>query len=190
MTENIWRVYIDDLTPAGEETNNTYQLIEQEAEPTVSIAGSTIDTTKTALVIQRKETTDIVDITTGTWTPTIGNGSVDFTTSIQTGEYMRIGNHVFAYVYLLWSARNSTSGIFTRVSLPFSVSSFGSGVNFGRLDGVTAGDGNILIVGQPEINYVRFRAISSTTGNETPDLLNTNFQESGLMTFSLNYITS
>lgn len=53
MSQNIWRVYINDSSPNNGETTGSYQLITQELEPTYSIAGSSIDTSQTTLVIQK-----------------------------------------------------------------------------------------------------------------------------------------
>lgn len=55
MSENVWRVFIDDATPSGSETDQTYQIITQELEPTTSIAGSDIDATQTTLLKRRFE---------------------------------------------------------------------------------------------------------------------------------------
>ncbi len=56
-------------------------------------------------------------VTTGTWTPTIGDGTNDFTTTTAVGEYRKIENQYFCNIRVIWNSKGSASGNI-EISLP------------------------------------------------------------------------
>jgi uncharacterized protein (UPF0218 family) len=54
---------------------------------------------------------------TGTWTVTIGNGTTNFTTSITSGNYVRMGNVYHCWIQVVWTSKNSVTGSI-QISLP------------------------------------------------------------------------
>lgn len=60
----------------------------------------------------------------GSYTPTIGDGTNNFTTSTALGKYAFIGNLYFVSIRLVWTSKGSASGTQpVLISLPFTVGS-------------------------------------------------------------------
>jgi hypothetical protein len=75
--------------------------------------------------------------TTNFFTPTIGNGSANFTTSTQSGYYARVGNLVYFEDWVVWSSKGSVSSGNLVVSLPpIPIASNRAVFNIGYFNGI------------------------------------------------------
>jgi hypothetical protein len=73
---------------------------------------------------------------TNAYTPTIGNGSANFITSIASGYYAKMGNLVYFETWLTWYSKGSASSGNLVVSLPFQVASARAVYSIGYVDGI------------------------------------------------------
>lgn len=59
-----------------------------------------------------------------TWTPTIGDGTNNFSTSTASGQYTKLGNMVWFTLDIIWTSKGSAvAGSNLNVSLPLAISS-------------------------------------------------------------------
>lgn len=100
-------------------------------------------------------------ITKGTYTPTVGDGTNNFTMNRQEGWYVRIGDFVNFSVWVDWASKGSATGAI-RISLPFNiagVSFYRSAVYFGLTTGLvwTVAGKDTTLIGQlvTGSNYVQ-----------------------------------
>jgi hypothetical protein len=80
----------------------------------------------------------VTTIKTGTYTPTIGDGTNNFTMTNAEGWYSQIGDTVHFSAWLNWSGKGSATGAM-RISLPFNISGtsfYRSSVSFGSTTGL------------------------------------------------------
>ena len=72
------------------------------------------------------------------YTPTIGDGTYNFSTSTQDGYYVIVGNLVYFEIWLKWTSKGSaTSTSSLRISLPFTMASERVGFSLAYLVGFT-----------------------------------------------------
>lgn len=70
-----------------------------------------------------------ITTTIQTYTPTIGDGTNNFTTSTANGQYVRVGNLVSFWLHLIWTSKGAAAGNI-RISLPLTVSASVSRTSF------------------------------------------------------------
>ncbi len=93
-----------------------------------------------------------------TYTPTIGDGTNNFSTSSATGYYMRVGGRTFLSVRVVWTGKGSAvAGNILRISLPFTTSSSPNRYtySFGYVAGITSTTQLLAVTNDAE-NYIRF----------------------------------
>jgi hypothetical protein len=93
----------------------------------------------------------VTTIKTGTYTPTIGDGTNNFTMSNANGWYSQSGDTVNFSAWLNWSGKGSATGAM-RISLPFSITGAGfyrSSVSFGSTTGLvwTVAGKDVTLIG-------------------------------------------
>lgn len=74
---------------------------------------------------------------TGTYTPTIGNGTVNFITTAASGYYSKVGNLVYFEAFLVWTSKNSATTGNLSISLPFPIASTRAVFTVGYAGGIT-----------------------------------------------------
>jgi len=134
---------------------------------------------------------DFDDLTeTGTFTPTLGDGTNDYTLSTATGNYTRIGKQVTAYINITWTDLGSAGGTILRVGgLPYAATSaagFRAGTNLAYVDGLDNGAGK-QITGwlAASVDYISFYLIND---NAAPSSLLANSSNStGILQLSVSY---
>jgi len=112
-------------------------------------------------------TNNLQNYTTGTFTPVIQGGSSTGTGtySTQVGRYTRIGNRVFIYVAIVWSAHTGTGQI-RIANLPFTVNANdNSGMAIGAVVTLAVGAALMpMISATPSTTYCSLASYNSTTG--------------------------
>jgi len=79
---------------------------------------------------------------TNSFTPIIGNGSANFTTTTQSGNYAKVGNLVYFEAWVVWSSKGSATSGNIVVSLPpVPVASNRAAFNVGYCSGITTAGG-------------------------------------------------
>ena len=76
---------------------------------TLNSTSASITNTITAASLNLGES-DLSFFQTGTWTPTVGDGTNEFTYATQDGNYQRIGDVVFVTFEIIYSSKGSASG--------------------------------------------------------------------------------
>lgn len=102
----------------------------------------------------------------GTWTPTVGDGTNNFTLTTAIGNWTRKENEVTFYCRVVWSSKGSASGT-VRISLPFTVrniTSFRVAFYLGKVNGVTFADG-IEAATDGNLAYLVLRSLTSGTND-------------------------
>lgn len=112
----------------------------------------------------------------GDYTPTIGDGTHNFTTTTQKGYYQKFGNQVYFEAWLVWSSKGSASGNLV-VSLPFTNQSSRPAFNFGYMANITNAT---QILGDSEAGLTNFTvAFTSTSGGAVAPVQVSNCGASG-----------
>jgi hypothetical protein len=108
----------------------------------------------------------------GTWTPTLGDGTNNFTMSSQFGDYCRMGGLVFLNGRLSWSSKGSASGSI-RLSMPFAKESSwnNSAIQFTFMDGISTSNVQIGAQFPGTTDYVNFYGSDTTTSFKAIDVL-------------------
>jgi hypothetical protein len=107
--------------------------------------------------------------TTQTYSPTIGDGTNNFTTSAASGWYYRVGARTFVNINITWTGKGSaSSGATVRISLPIT-SNVAPGANcfsIGFINGVTSTTGAPLAFCNGGDNYIQLiNFVSGSSGS-------------------------
>lgn len=88
----------------------------------------------------------------------------DYTTSINEAWYIKQGDILHFTINIEWTARASSSAVL-RITLPFAAK-YPTAITLGKNSGLEAAPGTDLMMAHMEgaSNYIKFTAISSTTG--------------------------
>jgi hypothetical protein len=101
----------------------------------------------------------------GTFTPTIGDGTHNFTTSQATGYYEQMGNLVFVEIWIKWTGKGSaTAASGVQVSLPFPVVSARPTCSLGYNSGFTFGS-QLTASSVAGWSYLELDSLSNTGGS-------------------------
>lgn len=120
--------------------------------------------------------------TTQTYTPTIGDGTNNFTGVTASGWYYRIGARTFVNINISWTGKGSASGT-VRISLPgTSASAPGSNCfSIGYISGVTSASTPLAFCNGTD-NYIQL--INFVSGGAGTSIVASNFATSGQLQFA------
>jgi hypothetical protein len=105
--------------------------------------------------------------TTNSYTPAIGNGTFNFTTTTQSGYYAKVGNLVYFEAWVIWSSKGSAASGNLSVTLPpVPVASTRAAFNIGYVAGVT-GVSQLVAISGGGGTTVSIDIFSGITGNTT-----------------------
>jgi len=105
--------------------------------------------------------------TTNSYTPVIGNGTFNFTTTTHSGYYAKVGNLVYFEAWLVWSGKGSAASGNLSVTLPpVPVASPRAAFNIGYVTGVT-GVSQLVAITDGGGTSVSIDSFSGTTGSTT-----------------------
>lgn len=143
-----------------------------------------------AALVEHETAINLLEARTGAWTPTLACGTSGTITPTVTGEYLRIGNLVFATAYIVVDSVSSPVGTLTLGGLPFTVKNasanyspfaiFGNNLN---TTAVTALMGILNINAKTASIYTRFAA--GVAASNAADVKATSY-----FTISIVYITT
>jgi hypothetical protein len=83
---------------------------------------------------------------TNSFSPTIGNGSANFTPSTSAGYYAKSGNLVYFEIFISWSSLNGINSGSVVVSLPFAVQSQRAVFDIGYVNGINVSGQQIIAI--------------------------------------------
>jgi hypothetical protein len=101
---------------------------------------------------------------TNSFTPTIGNGLANFTTTTQSGYYAQIGNLVYFETWLQWSSQGAATSGNLAISLPFPVVSPRAVFSLGYVSGITTDGSQLAPIASAGASAISLFAIP-TNGN-------------------------
>src|SRR5262245_31782546 len=107
----------------------------------------------------------------GVWSPTLGDGTNNYTLTTASGLYVKLGVLVFVTVDLTWTSIGSAGAGQLRISgLPFVAANVSGNVpgfvfaNYSGLD-TTAAENTILASGSPNSATILFRRVSDNASS-------------------------
>jgi hypothetical protein len=105
--------------------------------------------------------------TTNACTPTIGDGTHNFTTSVQSGYYAEVGNLVCVQIWLEWTSKGSAvSTNAVQISLPVPVAAPGATFTLGCMNGFTFNN-QLVATTSSGLSYFILDDLSKTGGAAT-----------------------
>ena len=122
-------------------------------------------------------------ITSGTWTPSIGDGTSNFSLSSAVGEWTKIGNQYFINCTVVWTSIGSASGNI-RVSLPFAIGSNRLSASIGFTSGITYSTQLVLSGDNGDSSISLYQLVS---GGDAGNLTDFEFNETGQLQFNCQY---
>jgi len=128
---------------------------------------------------------------TGTFTPTLGDGTNNYTLSTASGNYTRIGRQVTAYIAITWTSIGSAGATGLQLGgLPYtsaSATNFRAGANLAYVEGLDNSAGKQIISDLLlSRTYLIFYLIND---NAAPTVLLANTSSSaGLLQLSISYM--
>lgn len=129
-------------------------------------------------------------MTTGTWSPTIGDGTNNFTGGSTTGSYTKINfgteTLYICSIYAAWTGKGTASGVI-RVSLPATLSDLNAQASMGYMAGISFLQ-QLTIEAEGFTNYVTFYDLGAA-GAAPTNLANTAFGTSGQIRISCQFWT-
>jgi hypothetical protein len=108
-----------------------------------------------------------------TYTPTIGDGTNNFTTTTATGQYQKIGHLYIGQIFVAWTSKGSaSSGSQLRVSFPTAVGASNSRVSLalGYLSGIGFTGSQLVATASSGNSYATFFGFSNV-GLPTPAVI-------------------
>lgn len=117
--------------------------------------------------------------TPNTYTPTIGDGTNNFTTTTANGYYLQIGSYYFISIHIIWTGKGSAGASNeVRVSLPITTGSSPDRSTFtvGFTNGITTAT-QLMCVANNATSYVNYYILVS--GGSPTKLIVSTFATSG-----------
>lgn len=123
------------------------------------------------------------------FTPTMGDGSNNFTLSTAKIHYVEIGNTVHFWTHIIWTSKGAASGLI-QVSLPHTLSPSVPRAAFvmGYCIGIICASGSPLVISVASINY--FAMADFVSGGTPLNLDDTNFTNTGELQVTGTYYKS
>ena len=129
-------------------------------------------------------------IKTGTWTPTMGDATNNFTLTKDAGFYSKIGDTVFITAYITWSSKGSATGQVNIKSLPFTsanITDYRGNIRFDYTDGLVFTNGALHVFPGASIGQNATLAtvvINANDGSSPTPLLASSCDATGLVLIS------
>jgi hypothetical protein len=128
--------------PATSTENTTIRIGEPGTQTYTTIAGIYGGTPPgsgaTVRAVEIDNSGHLISATTNSFTPTIGDGTRNFTLSTQYGYYSEVGNYVNFEIYLVWTGKGSAvAGNNLAISLPVPVASQRATFPLGYVSGIS-----------------------------------------------------
>jgi hypothetical protein len=102
----------------------------------------------------------------GSYTPTVGNGTANFATTTQSGYYAKMGNLVYFEAWLVWTSKGSATTGDLAISLPFTNNSSRAVFSLGYVNGVTSST-QLVPIASGNATSVSLYFLSTNGGSST-----------------------
>jgi hypothetical protein len=152
---------------------------------TITLSGNLVTSGNNSLTLTTTGPTNVNLPTSGTlatisglqtYSPTIGDGTTNFTMSSQIGQYYQIGPLYYVIINLSWSNINGVSTGSVRISLPTSITQNRVTFPIAYAQGVTWGGVALSCIGDVSENYIR---LSNNLAGSMTDLGSSAYSNGG-----------